>query len=117
MEKTISLWTKNWMSKRGISFCFLELAKSSNDLAKEQAFKALSSPAVFLVNQQSQGRGSENKTWENSDLMISFLWQENFKEITVSSCEDFAYDLYKALKEVWPLLPLELKAPNESLSQ
>ena len=65
------------------------------------------------MNQQSQGRGRENRKWENSDLMISFLWEGNLKKITASSCEDFALDLKKALKTVWPVLPLQVKAPND----
>ena len=113
MEKTISLWTKNWLEKKEIPFCFLEKTKSSNDLAKEQAFKNLSSPFVFLVAGQTQGRGREDKVWKNSDLMLSFLWEKNLKEINIGSSEDFAVDLHKALKAVWPSLPLKVKTPND----
>ena len=113
MAKTISIWTKNWMIKNKIPFYFLELATSSNDLAKEKAFKNLASPTVFLVDKQTKGRGYENKTWENSDLMISFLWEQRLRDITLSSCKDFALDLQEALKEVWPQLNLWVKAPND----
>lgn len=112
-KNTIFLWTKHWITKKGIPFYFLELATSSNDLAKDQAFKGLASPKIFLVNQQTKGRGYKDKKWENSDLMISFLWEENLKKITISSCKDFALDLCKALKEVWPQLTLQVKAPND----
>ena len=113
MKKTIPIWTKHWLEKKKIPFCFLECAKSSSDLAKEQAFKDSSNSAVFLVVHQSQGRGRGSKTWEDSDLMMSFLWQNHLKEITASSSKDFAFDLYQALKAVWPLLPLTVKAPND----
>ena len=113
MAQTISMWTKYWMTKKGIPFCFLEAAKSSNDSAKEQAFKSLTSPTVFLADQQIEGRGSKNKRWEDSDLMVSFLWEKNLKRITTSSCEDFVLDLYKSLKRVWPHLTLQVKAPND----
>jgi len=114
MQQTIiALWTKSWLSKKGVPFCFLEQAKSSNDLAKEQAFKNANNFVIFLVTQQNQGRGYENKKWEDSDLMISFLWEGHLKKITAFSCEDFASDLQKALKTVWPVLPLRVKAPND----
>ena len=113
MEKTISLWTKNWLEKKEIPFCFLEETKSSNDLAKERAFTNLFSPFVFLTASQTQGRGREDDIWEDSDLMLSFLWEKNLKEIRLESSEDFAVDLHKALKTVWPSLPLKIKTPND----
>ena len=113
MTGVISFWTKNWLAKKEIPFSFLEIAESSNDLAKKQAFQNTASPFLFLVDQQTRGRGYENKKWENSDLMISFLWNNHLKEITASSCEAFAYDLKQALKKNWPALSLSVKAPND----
>ena len=113
MKQTIAFWTKHWLSKKEIPFCFLEKAKSSSDLAKDQAFKLNNNFFVYLVAKQNQGRGRENKKWEDSDLMISFLWKGNLQKITTSSCKDFAFDLQKALKTVWPVLPLRVKDPND----
>ena len=113
MAGAVFFWTKNWLAKKEIPFSFLEIAESSNDLAKEQAFQNIASPFVFLVDQQIRGRGCENKKWENSDLMISFLWKDQLKEIRASSCEAFAHDLKQALKKNWPALPLSVKAPND----
>lgn len=68
---------------------------------------------VFLVDQQTKGRGQGEKKWENSDLMLSFLWENPLKELDSSSCEDFAIDVLQALKLTWPGLKLQLKAPND----
>ena len=107
----VFIWTKKYMDERGFSGEFFKIAGSSSDLAKAQAFKRESLPDFFLVDQQIQGRGQNNKVWENSDLMISFLWNRKIREI--SDCEQFAWDLHKALKKTWPELVLSLKAPND----
>ena len=92
-------WTKHFLEQSKIPFYFKELASSSNDWAKSKAFTGLSFPSAFLVKQQSQGRGYENKKWEDSDLMISFLWEKNFSNIPLKVCEEFAMDLKQALKK------------------
>ena len=111
--KQVCIWTREWLNENGISFYFFRQSTSSNDLAKQKAFKNLDSPTVFLVEKQTRGRGSGNKKWENSDLMLSFLWQKNLKKIQLSSCEGFTTDLRQALKKIWPVLILSVKAPND----
>ena len=112
MAKTIFLWTKSWLIKKDIPSCFLEQALSSNDLAKQRAF---TSPpfAVFLVHQQSRGRGQGGAKWENSDLMMTVSWTGSFKKLSADSCKNFTVDLKEALKALWPELPLRVKTPND----
>ena len=83
-------------------------------ITQQKAHRAQSFRA-FLTERQSAGRGQHNKIWINSDLMISFLWQGDLKKITPNSAKDFAWDLLSALKETWPSLPLNVKAPNDLL--
>ena len=109
----ISLWTQQFLRENNISFSFKEQAVSSNDWAKEEAFGALPSPAVFLVASQSKGRGYGNKKWEDSDLMFSVLWEKAFSEIPLKACEDFALDLKQALQNTWPQQEFKVKAPND----
>ena len=109
----IFLWTKQFLKESSISFQFKDQVSSSNDWAKEEAFKDLNSPTVFLVNRQSQGRGYGSNKWKDSDLMFSFLWEKNFSNIPLKACEDFAIDLKQALKNIWPLLDFQVKAPND----
>ncbi|MDE0092158.1 MAG: hypothetical protein OXN83_02595 [Oligoflexia bacterium] len=111
--ETISFWTKQFLKKNNISFYFKEEAGSSNDWAKEEAFKTLSSPTVFLVSHQNQGRGYGNKKWKDSDLMLSILWEEKFSDISLKVCGDFAVDLKQALQNTWPQLEFKVKAPND----
>ena len=111
--KIISLWTSSFLEKKGLSFSFHNSVESSNDLAKAQAFQTLDNPSLFLVDHQSQGRGSQGRQWENSDLMLSFLWNKKDCRIQVQVCEDFAKDTQQALQTAWPDLPIYFKAPND----
>ena len=183
MPQEITYWTKQFFLKTGLPFYFYKKAISSNQLAKNQAFKtqnlspkALSnqleksqafkaqnfdkknlkssnfkesksnqshfeesnpdqlhfeesnpnqshfeelnfktSPSVFLVAHQTQGRGQGHRVWQNSDLMISFLWDRDLKNIYKINSKSFAQALSVALKNVWPALPLTVKAPNDLL--
>ena len=111
--EAISFWTQQFLKKHKLSFYFKEQASSSNDWAKETAFKTLNSTTIFIVNRQSQGRGYGNKKWKDSDLMISFLWEKNFSNIPLKTCKDFAIDLKQALQNTWPQLDFKVKAPND----
>ena len=138
---SLSLWTSSFFEKEGLSFVFQERASSSNDLACRQAFKSVKNPTLFLVEHQTQGRGSQGRQWKNSDLMLSFLWHQKEEELknqsssfkaqvrnaqsTSSSfknqkvpfeaqaCEDFAKDVEKSLKKTWQDLEISFKAPND----
>ena len=111
--KKVSSWTKDFLDQEKIPFYFKQQATSSNDLAKDQAFKKKQRLSVFLVGHQTKGRGYNNKIWQNSDLQISFLWKQNFSDIPLKACEDFAKDLKQALKKAWPQLDFKVKPPND----
>lgn len=99
--------------EKNIQACFLDQTDSSNDQAKGRAFQNSEPVSVFLAGRQSKGRGRGKAKWEDSDLMISFLWTKNVQKISLKSCESFSKDLQKALKAVWPELPVRVQAPND----
>ena len=111
--KLINLWTTRFLEREKIAFSFQESAESSNDLAKTQAFQTSKNPYLFLVDHQRKGRGSNNRKWENSDLMLSFLWHKTEACLKVQACEGFAQDVLKALKKTWSDLEIRFKAPND----
>lgn len=113
MSQTISLWTQDWIKKQSLYYCYKALATSSNDLAKQEAFTTLISPSIFLVDQQSQGRGCGNNIWENSDLMMSVLWNKNLKDVKTLNAKNYMLDVYQSLKHVWPCLDIYVKEPND----
>ena len=83
--KRVQLWTISFFEKEGLSFVFQERASSSNDLASHQVFKSVKNPILFLVEHQTQGRGSQGRQWQNSDLMLSFLWHKTEGELNNQS--------------------------------
>lgn len=109
----ISLWTKQFLQQQKYEFDFQEKASSSNDLAKMRALTKQSNPYFCLVSQQTMGRGRNNKKWENSDLMLSFLWQKQNWNVPAGACRDYAEDVKQALQKTWPELKLFVKAPND----
>jgi len=113
MNSIIFFWTKNWLINKKISAFFLEKTSSSNDYAKNQAFKIEAPFSVFLTGYQTSGRGRGDRRWKNSDLMISFCWSKYSKKIELKSAEDFSKDLKQALNSVWPKLPVKIKPPND----
>ena len=112
-KNTVFLWTQKWIKHSQIPHYCLEKATSSNDLAKKKAFQGLSSPVGFLVQKQSQGRGQGLNSWEDSDLMISFLWEKIIPPLKPSSSLDYTKALYQALRKTWSLPNLKIKAPND----
>ena len=83
--QSLSLWTSSFFEQEGLHFVFQERASSSNDLASRQAFKSVKNPSLFLVEHQTQGRGSQGRQWQNSDLMLSFLWHKKEEELNNQS--------------------------------
>jgi len=113
--KLIPLWTKSFLEEKKLAFYYKEQAESSNDLAKAKAFQTSVNPTLFLVSHQSQGRGSQGRKWQNSDLMLSFLWHKEggLQNLKNHSCEDFAQDVKQALEKTWSALDVCFKAPND----
>lgn len=133
MPNHIPFWTKAFFDRQGLSCAFSPGVSSSNDWAKAQALQKIEGPSdvaflpqqqetrlkqdvhAFLTQKQSAGRGQNGKTWANSDLMISFLWEGDLRKITQNTAKHFVFDLLTALQAPWPDLPLSVKAPNDLL--
>lgn len=119
----ISRWTTQFLEKKNIKFHFEKSTGSVNDLAKAQAFKTKSNPFLFVTDHQTKGRGSNSRRWEDSDLMLSYLWHKGHKNkldfknqadsFQPQICEDFSKDVQQALQKTWPCLELSFKAPND----
>ncbi|MGI9548964.1 MAG: hypothetical protein ACR2M7_03155 [Bdellovibrionales bacterium] len=108
-----ALWTKNWLEKRMLPHSFFEIVSSTNDIAQKKAFEKKFEKHIFLAHQQTQGRGQGSHSWENSDLMISFLWQNVLIPVHPKLSEEFTLELLISVKKVWPDLPWKLKKPND----
>ena len=108
-----SLWTKNWLEKRNLSHSFLKTTSSTNDLAKQKAFQGFFKSHIFLTHQQTKGRGQGLNQWRDSDLMITWLWEDVFIPIHSRLSEEFILELLKSVQKIWPDLPWKIKKPND----
>lgn len=110
----IPFWSKAWAEKRQISYKFFSSTKSVNDSAKEAAFKGAASPGLFITEAQTAGRGRNQKTWKDSNLMMTWLWEGNQNKCDVLKLDEkLAEDLLYTVQKIWPSPLWELKKPND----
>ena len=110
----IPFWSKAWAEKRQVSCKFFSSIESVNSSAKAVTFKGAAFPTVFITVAQTAGRGRHQKTWEDSDLMMAWLWEGTRKPCDVSGLDEkLAEDLLSSVKKTWPSSHWKLKKPND----
>ena len=93
---------------------FFFSTKSVNDLARQAAFKGASSPRLFLTAEQTAGRGRHQNIWQDSDFMMTWLWEGARKAYDISGLDEkFAGDLFDAVQKIWPSSLWKMKRPND----
>lgn len=110
--------THKWLHDQKIKHEAAQEMKSTNILAKEEAFSLSIPLKAYLANQQSQGRGRGSNSWENpgSDeaLLMSFSFSlKGAPQPIATALTGLA--VYRSLNTHFPGLPLSLKAPNDLL--
>ena len=113
MKNNIPLLTREWAKARQLPHLFFKETESTNREARTKAFAQ--SPLLFIAETQTQGKGRNKNIWENSDLMISWLWEQTTDTFSPSLCKDFSFDLLSNAKKIWPELLWEIKEPNDLL--
>ncbi len=101
--------------KHGRDCFFKNTINSTNTWAKED-YKGQSPFALFLADEQTQGRGRSNNTWSQSDKGHTLLstWC-----LLLSSHPQPLFPLriglllFECCQKNWPALPWALKAPND----
>ena len=122
-NKDIACWTKAWAKGAYFPFVFYKQISSTNALAKEQAFLKPAGPPpfayyegakLFIAESQTKGRGTKGRTWQNSDMMLSwsFLVQ---KAPQPNTTKIMGHALLKTLQTIWPKVGFQVKAPNDIL--
>ncbi|MCY4513378.1 MAG: hypothetical protein OXB86_06795 [Bdellovibrionales bacterium] len=110
----IPLWSETWARKKKIPYQFFLSTESVNNSAKEAAFKDFASPSLFIARSQTAGRGRHQKTWEDSDLMMAWLWEGAPTEYDVSGLDEkLAENLFYTVQKIWPSPQWKLKKPND----
>lgn len=109
-KSNIPNWTSYWAKKNSIPYYFFKEVSSTNDAAK--AVNSQLELELFLAESQSKGRGTKDKIWLNSDLMLSWKLKVNHspQPHTILLMSEA---LKQALKLTWPAVPIKIKKPND----
>lgn len=111
--------TSQWAENHQIFTQYKAELKSTNSLAKDEAFEEnllQESFCLYVTDLQTAGRGRGNKTWvtESSGGALlsswSFMMDEN--PLPTTTCL-IGLALYRACVTTWPFLDWNLKAPND----
>ena len=99
-----------------MSCAFFPSTESVNDSARKAAFAFKDSgfPTLFITAEQTAGRGRHQKTWKDSDLMMTWLWEGTGKARDVSKLDEkLVEDLFYAVQKIWPSPLWKIKKPND----
>lgn len=112
-------FTADWAKARGLEAIYKQQMGSTNDLAKEEAFKEANfdqNIILYVTENQTTGRGRNKNTWDNSAPGTSLLssWSFFLEDVPVPvTSPRTGLALFKAASATWPFLPWGLKAPND----
>lgn len=117
MSFSVFVATQNWAHTSQIGCHTQPSVESTNDWAKESAFRAGQADfEIFLADHQSAGRGRGQNTWSDSAPGTMLLSTWSFKLSTPPQpvlSAALGLSVYRALLSTWPDLPVSLKAPND----
>lgn len=108
--------TVNWCKKNNILYRAERTTTSTNDLAKDEAFKLKDNFKLYIADQQTLGRGRSTNLWHNTSpghsLMCSwsYLCKMNPQAITGPTV---GLALYTSLSKIFSLKELSIKPPND----
>ncbi len=111
--------TSQWAEGNQLYVSYEPSQKSTNALAKEEAFGESMSQeplCLYLTDHQTAGRGRGTHTWTDarpgSSLLSSWSYLLKTKPQPTASCL-VGLALYRACASTWPFLNWNLKAPND----
>lgn len=117
MSFSIFVATQNWAHTSQIAAHTQPVVTSTNDWAKESAFRAGQADfEIFLTDHQSAGRGRGVNQWLDTapgDVLLSSWSFQLTSPPQPVIAPAMGLSLYRALLTTWPDLPLSLKAPND----
>ena len=107
----IAQWTREWIEYKKYPFVYYTSIGSTNDEAKK-AVDNKKNTSLFIAEFQTQGRGRQQNTWLNSDMMLS--WSFPFKKVPQPTLsKQMGSALCSSLKNNWPSVNFKLKLPND----
>ena len=124
-EIDIYAWTKTWALDEGLKLWAEVEAGSTNTVAKDDTSpitqpalspaETVSEPSLYITKNQTQGRGRGDHVWTmppGSSLLSS--WSFGLSKIPQPIFSPLAgLALFESVKEIWPEIEFNLKAPND----
>ncbi|MBX3017313.1 MAG: biotin synthetase [Bdellovibrionaceae bacterium] len=117
MSFSVFVATQNWAHTSQIAAHSQPSVTSTNDWAKESAFRAGQADfEVFIADHQSAGRGRGANIWQDAapgDLLLSSWSFQLSAPPQPVLAPALGLSLFRAMVTTWPDLPFSLKAPND----
>lgn len=112
----VGITFKSWAEANNISCDYHLTTESTNDLAKDDAFNGLNPIQLYVAEEQTQGRGRGDHTWNSPPAGTSLLSSWSFESKVTPTpyiTSLIGLGLYNAARATWPFLDWHLKAPND----
>ncbi|MBE8162758.1 MAG: hypothetical protein HAW63_02080 [Bdellovibrionaceae bacterium] len=114
---TVGEFSLRWAKQNNLTYDYSKFTKSTQDLAKAEAFKLNTNLKLYITEYQEQGRGRiDKRTWisKAEDNFLS-TWSYKFlpTNILPSLSEQIAQQVIISAKKTWPNLPWKLQLPND----
>lgn len=108
--------TKRILDANNFYFKAYESVSSTNEMAKAEALVTKEGLKIYFAKEQTGGRGRSGRTWLNNgvgdNLLCTFSFRVERSPQAISG-PVIGLGVYKALTQVFPKLPFNIKAPND----
>ena len=113
---SIAALTKKWSENNSVPTLYFESVASTQTTAKEK-FHGQNSELLIVAHEQTAGRGRSSNLWNQSinpggQLFSTWCFRLSKAPFPVLTAL-VGLSLYQSLSNVWPGLPVSLKAPND----
>ncbi|MCB0420057.1 MAG: biotin synthetase [Bdellovibrionales bacterium] len=115
-SKNVFKLASTWAKGSHIELWESESTESTNNMAKDEAFKVASDFKLYLTAQQTAGRGRGEHRWISPEKGTALLSSWSYKMESAPqhvTAPLFGLALYQAVEQTWPTLNWSLKAPND----
>lgn len=107
-----------WSQNNSLDCYSKESVTSTNDWAKKEIKNISKTPCLYVTDYQSAGRGRGTNEWispgNGNSLLLSWVVKTEHPPQPVAS-PLIGLCLFRSLKNTWPQLDWQLKAPNDIL--
>lgn len=116
-NNNINTSSLKWLKKHNLNYSHTKSTKSTQNLAKLEAFNLKVGLKIYITDYQTNGQGrSDKKTWLSTaehNFLSTWSWDFNNENIAPSLSEKIGQQIILSCKQTWPKLNWHLKLPND----